>query len=76
VLPNPATDALWVETPAGESPAPALLTVLDATGRAVLHQALPATQRQRIEVGHLPRGLYHIRLQRANALWATRLVLE
>ena len=62
VFPNPAKTSLTVELPANE--VIESLTVSTLTGNCVLQPAIRARQHTAtLEVGHLPKGLYFLRIQ-------------
>lgn len=69
VFPNPAIDSFSVRTRGGASPAS--VTVLDQTGRIVLQST---ARGDRFEIGHLPAGLYFLRIETAEGTAVEKLI--
>ena len=74
VYPNPATDQVTIQRPAA-LPGPFTATLLDALGREVRRDILPAPIGT-VSVADLPRGLYVLRLTSPQGEISQRLVVQ
>ncbi|KAA9325528.1 T9SS type A sorting domain-containing protein [Hymenobacter busanensis] len=74
VHPNPATNRLRVQLPAGLNAAPLTATFTDALGRVLRTQAVPASGE--LAVDGLPRGLCLLRLHNAQGSITRRVLLQ
>ncbi|WP_460676645.1 T9SS type A sorting domain-containing protein [Hymenobacter coalescens] len=73
--PNPSTGQVQLRWPAAPRPLP--LMVLDALGRTVHTATLPtATTTATLQLGHLPKGVYVLRLTNGAQVMTRRLVLQ
>ena len=74
VAPNPATDHLLVHFDRSFA---GTLTLLDGTGRVVLSQtiAMPANDRLRMDIAHLPNGMYYLQANGGATKPATQKVI-
>lgn len=73
--PNPSTGQVQLRWPATPRPLP--LTVLDALGRTVHAATLPAAQATAtLQLAHLPKGVYVLRLTDGARVMTRRLVLQ
>ncbi|WP_324672557.1 T9SS type A sorting domain-containing protein [Hymenobacter sp. GOD-10R] len=77
VYPNPAQGSFTVQLPADAPSVGLQLQLVDALGRSVLRQQLPAATVVNVSVGAVPAGLYWLRLSGPPSYQATqRIVLE
>ncbi|MFN8394109.1 MAG: T9SS type A sorting domain-containing protein [Bacteroidia bacterium] len=60
VHPNPTTGMCWVEIP--ESQIGQELRLIDVLGQIILHQLPAETTPQRLDLSHLPTGIYHLQI--------------
>ncbi len=61
LYPNPATSLTWLQLPENTLLAQAQIELYSPTGR-LLYKARPTNQFHKLEVAHLPKGLYLVRL--------------
>lgn len=78
LYPNPARHAATVEVPSSLGRQPLAATLLDALGRPARTFALPAqgTAAHRLDLHHLPAGVYTLRLATSEGIISRQLVLE
>ncbi|MBZ0242642.1 MAG: T9SS type A sorting domain-containing protein, partial [Bacteroidales bacterium] len=61
LYPNPATNQTWLQLPENTALAKAQIELYSFSGR-LLHKAKPSSHFYKIDVAHLPKGLYLVRL--------------
>ncbi len=77
LYPNPATTSAWLELPAGLSRQPVTATLIDAVGRAVRTQVLPAGQASHaLQLTGLATGVYALRLSTEVGTVVKKLIIE
>jgi hypothetical protein len=77
VFPNPASRAVQVQLPAALSRQSVTATLVDALGRTVLQQQLPAsTAVHTLSLGHAATGVYSLRLQTEAGVVVKKLVVQ
>ncbi|TGE12811.1 Ig-like domain-containing protein [Hymenobacter elongatus] len=78
LYPNPASKMAWVELPAALGRKPVTATLLDALGRVVRTQQLPANgnKAHALSLAELPVGVYSLRLSTEAGLVTKRLIIE
>ncbi|UOQ53600.1 Ig-like domain-containing protein [Hymenobacter cellulosivorans] len=78
LYPNPAQKMAWVELPASLGRKPVQATLLDALGRVVRTQQLPANgdKAHALSLDELPVGVYSLRLSTEAGLVTKRLIIE
>ncbi|PJJ53357.1 T9SS type A sorting domain-containing protein, partial [Hymenobacter chitinivorans] len=78
LYPNPAQKTAWVELPAALGRKPVTATLLDALGRVVRTQQLPANgdKAHALSLAELPVGVYSLRLSTEAGLVTKRLIIE
>jgi hypothetical protein len=74
-FPNPASDAAWLQLPANTALAQAQITLYSLAGK-LLHKAKPSSHFHKIDVAHLPKGLYLVRLWDGERWYAEKLVVR
>ncbi len=75
ISPNPATTQAWLQLPENTPLAQAKIELYSPTGR-LLHKAQPTSQFHKIDVAHLPKGLYLLRVWDGEAWKTNKLLLE
>lgn len=73
IFPNPANNLLNVQLQSSET-SNSTATIFDNTGRLVLSQPL-STQNERIDISHIPAGIYFVKIQSKNTQQVERLVI-
>ena len=68
IYPNPATDRIFIEL---DSEKPLTISLFDASGREVMKQHANAS----ISVGHLPMGMYLVKLESAEKSYSEKLMI-
>ncbi|MBZ0244164.1 MAG: T9SS type A sorting domain-containing protein, partial [Bacteroidales bacterium] len=61
IYPNPASNHIWLQLPENTALAKAQIELYSSSGR-LLHKAKPSSHFHKIDVAHLPKGLYLVRL--------------
>lgn len=72
VYPNPSNDYIRIET--NDNSQPTFIELYDSQGRMVIKEEIP--QDKRIQVEHLPRGLYIYKLNYDNTIKTGKIVLQ
>jgi hypothetical protein len=75
LFPNPATTEAWLQLPENTPLAQAQIELYSPTGR-LLYRAQPTSQFHKIEVAHLPKGLYLVRVWDGERWYAEKLVVR
>lgn len=75
IFPNPAGSQTWLQLPENLPFSQMQIELYGCTGR-LLHRAQPASQFHRIELAHLPKGLYLIKVWDGKRWLAQKLVKE
>jgi len=75
IFPNPATTQAWLQLPENTLLAQAQIELYSPTGR-LLYKAQPTSQFHKIEVAHLPKGLYLVRVWDGERWRAEKLVVR
>jgi hypothetical protein len=75
LYPNPATTELWLQLPENLPPAQAQIELYGTTGK-LLYKAQPTGRFHKIDVAHLPAGLYLIRLWDGERWRTEKVVME
>jgi hypothetical protein len=75
VYPNPATTQAWLQLPENMPLAQAQIELYSPTGR-LLRKAQPTSQFHKIEVAHLPKGLYLVRVWDGERWVAEKMVVQ
>ncbi len=75
IFPNPAGSQTWLQLPENLPFSQMQIVLYGCTGR-LLHRAQPASQFHRIELAHLPKGLYLIKVWDGKRWLAKKLVKE
>ncbi|MDD4373695.1 MAG: T9SS type A sorting domain-containing protein [Bacteroidales bacterium] len=73
--PNPASDAAWLQLPENTPLAQAQVELYSSSGR-LLHKAKPGSHFHKIDVAHLPKGLYLVRLWDGKEWMITKLLKD
>jgi hypothetical protein len=76
LAPNPAHGRVTVQLPAGLTAGRATLTLLDALGRAVLTQTVPALPTATLDLTGLAPGIYAVRVAAGGQVATQRLAVE
>lgn len=75
--PNPTTDYFQVKLPAEELEENRVLSLYDQNGRQLIRQQLSQErQTTRIDVSHLPAGLYYLTVYSNNNSWQREVVIQ
>jgi hypothetical protein len=74
LYPNPATTEAWLQLPENTPLAQVQIELYSPTGR-LLYKAQPTGQFHKIEVAHLPKGLYLVRFWDGEQWYAEKLVV-
>ncbi|MCK9450984.1 MAG: T9SS type A sorting domain-containing protein [Bacteroidales bacterium] len=75
LYPNPATTQSWLQLPENISLAQAQIELYSFSGR-LLHKAKPSSHFYKIDVAHLPKGLYLVRLWNGESWLVEKLVVR
>jgi hypothetical protein len=75
IYPNPATTELWLQLPENLPPALSQIELYGTTGK-LLYKAQPASQFHKIDIAHLPAGLYLVRLWDGERWRTEKVVVE
>jgi hypothetical protein len=75
IYPNPATTELWLQLPENMPPAQAQIELYGTTGK-LLYKAQPASHFHKIDIAHLPAGLYLVRLWDGESWRTEKVVVE
>jgi hypothetical protein len=75
LFPNPATTQAWLQLPENMPLAQAQIELYSPTGRLV-YKAQPTSQFHKIEMAHLPKGLYLVRVWDGKKWYAEKLVVR
>ncbi len=75
VFPNPTATHAWLQLPENLSLTQAHIELYSTTGR-LLYKANPTSQFHRIEVAHLPKGLYLVRLWDGKRWYAEKVLVQ
>ncbi|MGE4542209.1 MAG: T9SS type A sorting domain-containing protein, partial [Bacteroidales bacterium] len=75
VYPNPATTELWLQLPENTPLAQAQIALYNSSGR-LLYKAKPSSHFHKIDVAHLPKGLYLVRLWDGERWYVKKLVVR
>jgi hypothetical protein len=74
LYPNPATTEAWLQLPENMPLAQVQIELYSPTGR-LLYKAQPTSQFHKIDVAHLPKGLYLVRVWDGERWVAEKLVV-
>jgi hypothetical protein len=75
VSPNPATSGTWLQLPENMPLTAMQIELYSPTGR-LLYKAKPISHFHKIDVAHLPRGLYLVRVWDGERWYAEKLVMQ
>jgi hypothetical protein len=75
IFPNPATTQTWLQLPENKPLTAMQIELYSPTGR-LLYKAQPTSQFHKIEVAHLPKGLYLVRIRDGERWYAEKLVVR
>jgi hypothetical protein len=75
VSPNPATTQAWLQLPDNMPFTAMQIELYSPTGR-LLYKAQPTSQFHKIDVAHLPRGLYLVKLWDGERWYVEKLVVQ
>jgi len=75
IFPNPATTELWLQLPENTALAQAQIELYSSSGR-LLHKAKPGSHFHKIDVAHLPKGLYLVRVWDGERWYVEKLVVR
>jgi hypothetical protein len=75
IHPNPATTELWLQLPENTALAQAQIALYNSSGR-LLYNAKPGSHFHKIDVAHLPKGLYLVRLWDGEKWYVDKLVVR
>jgi N-acetylneuraminic acid mutarotase len=75
IFPNPATDRLWIQPPAGSS-GTANITLLDATGRLVFERNTAGGALQEMDLTGVASGTYMVRYSCGGLPYTSRVVVH
>ncbi len=75
IQPNPATTELWLQLPANSALAQAQIALYNSSGK-LLHKAKPGSHFHKIDVAHLPKGLYLVRVWDGQKWYVEKLVVR
>lgn len=74
LYPNPATTQSWLQLPENTALAQAQIELYSSSGR-LLHKAKPSSHFHKIDVAHLPKGLYLVRVWNGKNWQSSKLVV-
>jgi hypothetical protein len=75
LFPNPATTQSWLQLPENTALAQAQIELYSPAGK-LLHKAKPSSHFHKIDVAHLPKGLYLVRLWDGERWFVEKLVVR
>jgi len=75
LFPNPTTAQAWLQLPENTPLAQVQIELFNTTGR-LLHKVQPTGQFHKIDVAHLPKGLYLVRVWDGERWRAEKLVVR
>jgi hypothetical protein len=75
IHPNPATTQSWLQLPENTSLAQAQIELYSPAGK-LLHKTKPSSHFHKIDVAHLPKGLYLVRLWDGERWYVEKLVVR
>jgi hypothetical protein len=75
VYPNPATTELWLQLPENTPIVQARIELYSPAGK-LLHKTKPSSHFHKIDVAHLPKGLYLVRLWDGERWYVEKLVVR
>ncbi|MDD4374769.1 MAG: T9SS type A sorting domain-containing protein [Bacteroidales bacterium] len=75
LYPNPASNHIWLQLPENTSLAQAQIELYSPAGK-LLHNAKPSSHFHKIDVAHLPKGLYLVRLWDGERWYVEKLVVR
>lgn len=75
ISPNPATNQTWLELPENTPLAKARIELYSSSGR-LLQKTKPLSNFHKIDVAHLPKGLYLVRLWDGESWYVKKLVVQ
>ncbi len=76
IYPNPAKNYITIFSASPSELNSAFLTVSDMTGRIVIRQRLKTTERQKVNISLLLKGIYTIRINRPGSAETRKLIVE
>jgi hypothetical protein len=74
LYPNPATTQSWLQLPENTALAQAQIELYSPAGK-LLHKTKPSSHFHKIDVAHLPKGLYLVRLWDGERWYVEKLVV-
>ncbi len=75
LYPNPATNHIWLQLAENTTLAQAQIELYSSSGR-LLYKEQPSSHFHKIDVAHLPKGLYLVRLWDGERWFAEKLVVR
>jgi hypothetical protein len=75
LYPNPASNHIWLQLPENTALANAQIELYSSSDR-LLHKAQPSSRFYKIDVAHLPKGLYLVRLWDGKEWFVEKLVVR
>ncbi len=75
IFPNPATTQTWLQLPENRALSKVQLELYSPTGR-LLHKTKPSSNFHKIDVAHLPKGMYLVRVWDGHRWYVEKLVVQ